>query len=84
MNQKIIVILAVVVAVGAVASSSIAVSALAARGGGQSNNGCGLSGQSGSATQLGRDLGQGTSSIARNGGSDFGQSIASDSSGCSR
>jgi hypothetical protein len=55
--------------------------ALAARGGGQSNNGCGLTGESGLATQNGRDLGAGTSVNGKTG--EEGHFVSGGASGCS-
>jgi hypothetical protein len=77
------ILFAIVIAVGFVVSSSgFVIPALAQRGGGQSDNGCGLTGESAVATGLGRELGAGTSSAARS-IPDFGQQIAGFSSGCS-
>jgi hypothetical protein len=77
------ILFAVVIAIGFVASSSsFIVSALAARGGGQSDNGCGLTGQS-AASSLGREVGADTSSNAKAGGGQFGSAISGGASGCS-
>ena len=76
------IVFAVVIAVGFIASSSSFIaSALAARGGGQSNNGCGLTGESGQATTNGRELGAGTSAGAKTG--EEGSFVSSFASGCS-
>jgi hypothetical protein len=72
---------ALVITVGLVAASGIiSNTANAAR---QSQNDCGLSGQSIVATQNGRAVGEGTSANAQ-GGADFGQAISGGASHCSR
>jgi hypothetical protein len=87
MNTTTVLAIVAILAVGFIASSSsFIVSALAARGGGQSNNGCGLTGESGQATSGGRELGQGTSQTAQDlkaSGSNEGQGLVSGgASGC--
>ena len=82
------ILFAIVIAVGFVVSSSgFVISALAQRGGGQSNNGCGLTGESGAATFDGRQNGQGTAEGARTlGGIGGGGSslVSGGASGCSQ
>ncbi len=61
--------------------------ALAERGGGSSDNGCGLTGQSGAATSDGRGVGEGTSQNAHNlkdQGSSEGEYVSNGAKGCSR
>jgi hypothetical protein len=78
------ILFAIVIAVGFVVSSSgFVISALAQRGGGQSNNGCGLTGESGAATFNGQQLGQGTAEGARTFGG-IGGFISGGASGCSQ
>jgi hypothetical protein len=72
-----------VAAVMATMMIATAVPAFAARGSGQSANGCGLTEQSDVATEDGRRLGENVSGSARASGSFFGLGNARGASGCS-
>lgn len=86
-TQMSVIAVAVVLAVGLVASSSFIGSAAASRGRGQSENDCGLTGESGVATADGQALGQSTVQLAQDlkaSGSNEGQGLVSTaaSGGC--